>query len=103
VSSPSLAGSQAKVEDLPSDGGRVVDTLAGAVLRIFVRLNEMERAFGELRTRVSHLEERPATRPTPASDSRRTTHDGRPDTRGSSAAARYAHRMAAAGGTRTAK
>jgi hypothetical protein len=95
VSSPNLARSQAKIEDLPSDGGRVVDTLAGALLRVFVRLNEMERAFGELRKRVGLLEERPAIRPAPATtDFRRTRKDGQPDTRGSTAAARFAHRQA---------
>jgi hypothetical protein len=32
---PNLARSARKLEDLPSDDGRVVDTLAGAILRVF--------------------------------------------------------------------
>jgi hypothetical protein len=32
-----------RLEDLPSDGGRAVDTLAGGMLRIFIRLEDMER------------------------------------------------------------
>ena len=75
----------------------MVDTLAGAMLRVFVRLNEIERAFGELRTRFGRLEEdpAPATRPSQASDvNRRTTQDGRPDRRGSNASSRFALRQA---------
>jgi hypothetical protein len=37
-----------RLEDLPSDGGRTVDTLAGGMLRIFVRLEEMERRLTKL-------------------------------------------------------
>jgi hypothetical protein len=37
-----------RLEDLPSDGGRTVDTLAGGILRIFVRLEEMERRLAKL-------------------------------------------------------
>jgi hypothetical protein len=100
VSSPDLARSQAKVEDLPSDGGRVVDTIAGAMLRVFVRrLSEIEQAYGELRKRVGALEERP--RPAPAANGR-TTQDGHEDRRGSTAASRFAHRQATAGGNRAA-
>jgi hypothetical protein len=57
--SPNLARSARKLEDLPSDGGRVVDTLAGAMLRVFVRLNEMERAFGKFRARVGSSKTEP--------------------------------------------
>jgi hypothetical protein len=32
--SPNLARSARKLEDLPSDGGQAVDTLAGAILRL---------------------------------------------------------------------
>jgi hypothetical protein len=46
----------AKLEDLPSDGGRVVDVLAGANLRIFVRLNELEEQLKRLGRRVAALE-----------------------------------------------
>jgi hypothetical protein len=37
-----------RLEDLPSDGGRTVDTLAGGMLRIFVRLEEIERRLAKL-------------------------------------------------------
>ena len=94
---PNLARSQAKIEDLPSDGGRVVDTLAGAILRVFARLNEIERAYNDLRARVGVLEDRTPARPAPANDSRRTMSDGRrPDTRGSNPASRVALRQAQA-------
>ena len=59
MSSPSLARSQAQVEDLPSDGGRVVDTLAGAILRVFARLNEIERTYNDLRARVGSSKTEP--------------------------------------------
>jgi len=47
-----------------------------------------------LRKRVVVIEERSTPRPAPAADLRRTTNDGRPDTRGSTAASRFAHRLA---------
>jgi hypothetical protein len=90
---PNLARSARKLEDLPSDDGRVVDTLAGAILRVFARLNEIERAYNDLRARVGVLEDRTAARPAPANDSRRTMSDGRPDTRGSNSASRVALRQ----------
>jgi hypothetical protein len=45
-----------KVEDLPSDGGRTVDTIAGALLRIFTRLNALERTQALLGRRLAALE-----------------------------------------------
>ena len=42
MSSPNLTRTVRKLEDLPSDGGRAVDTLAGAMLRLFVRLHALE-------------------------------------------------------------
>ena len=43
MSSPSrFASITRRLEELPSDGGQAVDTLAGANLRIFIRLNELE-------------------------------------------------------------
>jgi hypothetical protein len=36
VSSPDLTRTIRKLEDLPSDGGRAVDTLGGGLLRTFV-------------------------------------------------------------------
>jgi hypothetical protein len=50
------ASSIRKIEDLPSDGGRVVDTLAGAILRIFVRLEAIEEAQARLARRLAALE-----------------------------------------------
>jgi hypothetical protein len=37
--SPNITRSARKLEDLPSDGGAAVDTLAGGLLRTFIRLN----------------------------------------------------------------
>jgi len=54
----------------------------------------IEHAYGDLRKRVVVIEERSTPRPAPAADLRRTTNDGRPDTRGSTAASRFAHRLA---------
>ena len=54
--SPSLARAARKLEDLPSDGGAAVDTLAGAQLRTFMRLNELEAALARVAWRVAALE-----------------------------------------------
>src|SRR5262249_10289035 len=43
----------------------------------FARLNEIERAYNDLRARVGVLEDRAPARPAPANDSRRTMSDGR--------------------------
>jgi hypothetical protein len=32
-----------RLEDLPSDGGRTVDTIAGGLLRLFVRVEGLEK------------------------------------------------------------
>ena len=72
---PSINRAQARVENLPADDGRAFDTLAGGMLRVFARLNQIEAPYGDLRKRVAILEERPAIR-------------------GSSAASRFAHRQA---------
>ena len=45
-----------KLEDLPSDGGAAVDCLAGALLRTFVRLNELEAQRARVTRRVAALE-----------------------------------------------
>jgi hypothetical protein len=45
-----------RLEELPSDGGNVVDVLAGANLRIFVGLAQLEAAMKALTTRVAGLE-----------------------------------------------
>ena len=54
--SPNLARSARKLEDLPSDGGAAVDTLAGALLRAFIRLNELEAALARISGRVAAFE-----------------------------------------------
>jgi hypothetical protein len=55
-----FASSIRKLEDLPSDGGQAVDTLAGAQLRTFIRLNELEAALVRVTRRVAVLEGMPA-------------------------------------------
>jgi hypothetical protein len=50
-----------KLEDLPSDGGRAVDTLAGAMLRLFVKLHALEEAQARLGRRIAALEGAPAS------------------------------------------
>jgi hypothetical protein len=57
-----------RLEDLPSDGGKVVDTLAGALLRVFVRLETIEEGYAKLSRRLAVLEEghEPVTRPAAA-------------------------------------
>jgi hypothetical protein len=94
-SSRSLLVDAKKIEDLPSDGGHVVDVLAGAYLRIFCRLKQLETAYDDLRARLTAIEDgaRPAAAPVRA-ETKRATYDGRPDTRGSSAASRFAVRQA---------
>jgi hypothetical protein len=45
-----------KLEDLPSDGGAAVDTLAGGLLRAFVKISELESALDRVTRRVGALE-----------------------------------------------
>jgi hypothetical protein len=45
-----------RLEELPSDGGQAVDTLAGANLRIFMRLHQLEAALARVTRRVEALE-----------------------------------------------
>ena len=51
-----LSKPRRKIEDIPSDNGKVVDTIAGALLRTFVRLNELDQANVRLNRRVAVLE-----------------------------------------------
>jgi hypothetical protein len=44
---------------LPSDGGAAVDTLAGGLLRTFIRLGELEAALAKITSRVAALEGTP--------------------------------------------
>jgi hypothetical protein len=55
--SPHLARSIAKIESLPTDDGSVLDTIAGAILRIFVRINQIEADNGRLGRRLAALEQ----------------------------------------------
>jgi hypothetical protein len=78
---PRLATSARKLEDLPSDGGAVVDTISGALLRVFVRLNQAEAALTRLSRRVAALE---GTEPEPATGAGLAANGqaaGRPDGR----------------------
>ena len=62
-----LSKPRRKIEDIPSDNGKVVDTIAGALLRTFVRLNELDQANVRLNRRVAVLEGlQRQTRPAPA-------------------------------------
>jgi hypothetical protein len=54
-----FASSIRKLEDLPSDGGAAVDTLAGGLLRTFIRLGELEAALAKITSRVAALEGTP--------------------------------------------
>jgi len=39
---PNLARAARKIDELPTDDGSILDTIAGAILRIFVRINQLE-------------------------------------------------------------
>jgi hypothetical protein len=56
LSSPNLARAARKLEDLPSEGGAAVDTLAGANLRISIRLAEIEAVLAKVMNRLAVLE-----------------------------------------------
>jgi hypothetical protein len=56
MSSPNLAAAARRIEDIPSDGGRTVDTLAGGILRIFVKISAIEGAQAVLERRIARLE-----------------------------------------------
>lgn len=55
-----------RIEDLPSDGGKVVDTLAGAILRLFIRLGEVDASLGRHDRRLAALEHGRPQPPRPA-------------------------------------
>ena len=93
-----FASTRRKLEDLPSDGGHAVDVLAGANLRIFVRLKELEGAYADLRARLRVIEERhERAKPPVHSEPKRTRVNGEPDLRGASSASRWAARQARTG------
>lgn len=45
-----------KLDDLPSDNGKTVDCLAGALLRLFVRVSEIDALLGSYGRRLAALE-----------------------------------------------
>jgi len=67
---PDLSVARRRIEDLPSDGGQVVDTLSGAILRIVVHLRGLDDAVARLGRRLAALEgpqpQRSATISSPA-------------------------------------
>jgi hypothetical protein len=56
MQSPDLARSARKIEEMPRDDGSVLDCLAGSILRIFTRLNQIEAENARLLRRVRALE-----------------------------------------------
>jgi hypothetical protein len=56
TSSPNLARARAKIEQLPTDDGSVLDTLAGAILRLFVRVQQIEAMNERLMHKLAALE-----------------------------------------------
>ena len=54
--SPNLVRAAQRIEELPTDDGSVLDTLTGAILRIFVRLIQLEAMNARLVSRVAALE-----------------------------------------------
>ena len=74
-----LAAQRQKIENLNSTDTRVIDTIAGALLRIFVRLEESDAELERLRRRVRELEtaplgeaERPANKVAATSERKHT-------------------------------
>jgi hypothetical protein len=57
-----LSRSRRKIENLPSDEGRAFDILAGAILRLFSRVNDLDRTLQSLLRRLNTLEKQ-AERP----------------------------------------
>jgi hypothetical protein len=51
-----LARAARKIEEMPAAADAAVDTLAGAVLRIFTRLNEIEQMNARLMRRLKSIE-----------------------------------------------
>jgi hypothetical protein len=54
--SPDLARAALKIEELPTDDGSVLDAIAGAILRIFVRINQIEKVHDRIMHRLAALE-----------------------------------------------
>jgi hypothetical protein len=75
MSPSNLASTVRKLEDLPSDGGRAVDTLSGAILRLFVKLAAIERAQALLGRRLDRLEKSSAPVARQGSDPEAATVD----------------------------
>jgi hypothetical protein len=55
-SSLDLARSARRIEEMPTHDGSVLDVLAGAILRIFTRLNQIEADHARVISRMAALE-----------------------------------------------
>jgi hypothetical protein len=87
-----------RLADLPADrDDLILDCVAGGLVRIFARLNQLEVAYRDLRARLVVIERsQPAPAPTSsASSAARTTLNGHADRRGSTPASRAALRARA--------
>jgi hypothetical protein len=65
ATSPNLARAARKIEELPCDDGSILDTLAGSILRIFVRINQIEAMNERLMHKLKALEEAAETESPP--------------------------------------
>jgi len=52
-----FANSRRRIDDLPSDNGQLVDTLAGGLLRAYARSERLDQAVGRLNRRLTALGE----------------------------------------------
>jgi hypothetical protein len=56
MQSPDLARAARKIEQMSTDDGSVLDCLAGSILRIFARLNQIEAMNERLMRKLTALE-----------------------------------------------
>jgi hypothetical protein len=80
VADLSLERARARVEDLPDNDGKALDCVAGAVVRVFARLDTIEAAYRDVRARLRALEDRPAAGtavPVTAAEQQRVAADHR--------------------------
>jgi hypothetical protein len=88
MATPDLARAARRIEELPTDDGSVLDTIAGAILRIFVRINQLEGENARLSRRLAALERKQDEQddgaapcpwpPTEAAETAQTRPGGRP-------------------------